>query len=35
MGYQVQFTPWMPLTNDEKIPVPSDWVVTMVNQLKN
>jgi hypothetical protein len=21
----------MPLTADEKIPVPSDWVVTMVN----
>ena len=31
MGYQVQLHPWMPLTVDEKIPVPSDWVVTMVN----
>ena len=30
MGYQVQLNPWMPLTVDEKIPVPSDWVVTMV-----
>ena len=30
MGYQVQLHPWMPLTTDEKIPVPSDWVVTMV-----
>ena len=30
MGYQVQLHPWMPLTADEKIPVPSDWVVTMV-----
>ena len=30
MGYQVQLHPWMPLTVDEKIPVPSDWVVTMV-----
>ena len=31
MGYQVQLHPWMLLTVDEKIPVPSDWVVTMVN----
>ena len=31
MGYQVNLHPWMPLTADEKIPVPSDWVVTMVN----
>lgn len=31
MGYQVQLHPWMPLTTDELIPVPSDWVVTMVN----
>ena len=30
MGYQVQLHPWMPLTADEKIPVPSDWVVTIV-----
>jgi hypothetical protein len=31
IGYQVTLHPWMPLTADEKIPVPSDWVVTMVN----
>jgi len=31
MGYQVTLHPWMPLTADEKIPVPSDWVVTIVN----
>ena len=31
MGYQVTLHPWMPLTADEKIPVPSDWLVTMVN----
>ena len=31
MGYQVTLHPWMPLTPDEKIPVPSDWVVTIVN----
>jgi hypothetical protein len=31
MGYQVTLHPWMPLTSDDKIPVPSDWLVTMVN----
>lgn len=30
---QLQLTPWMPLTNDEKIPVPSDWVVTIVEPM--
>ncbi len=30
-GYKVALHPWMPLTADEKIPIPSDWVVTMVN----
>lgn len=30
-GYQVFLYPWIPLTSDEKIPVPSDWVVTLVN----
>jgi len=23
--------PWIPLTPDEDIPVPADWVITMVN----
>jgi hypothetical protein len=31
MGYQVRLHPWMPLTTDEEIPVPADWVVTIVN----
>lgn len=30
MGYQVSLYPWIPLTSDETIPVPSDWVVTIV-----
>lgn len=30
-GYQVFLYPWIPLTSDEKIPVPSDWIVTLVN----
>lgn len=30
-GYQVFLYPWIPLTSDEKIPIPSDWIVTLVN----
>jgi len=30
---QLQLTPWMPLTNDSKIPLPSDWVVTIVEPI--
>lgn len=29
-GYQVSLYPWIPLTADEVIPVPADWVVTIV-----
>lgn len=29
-GYQVSLYPWIPLTTDEVIPVPADWVVTIV-----
>jgi hypothetical protein len=29
-GYEVSLFPWMPLSAEETIPVPSDWVVTMV-----
>jgi hypothetical protein len=29
-GYQVSLYPWIPLTSDEIIPVPADWVVTIV-----
>jgi hypothetical protein len=30
---QLQLTPWMPLTNDERIPVAPDWVVTIVEPM--
>ena len=30
---QLQLTPWMPLTNDEKIPVAPDWVITIVEPM--
>jgi hypothetical protein len=34
-GLQVSLYPWMPLTTEEKIPVPADWVVTMVEPVSN
>jgi len=30
---KLQLTPWMPLTNDEKIPVAADWVITIVEPM--
>ena len=29
-GFQVSLFPWIPLTNQEIIPVPADWLITMV-----
>jgi hypothetical protein len=29
-GFEVSLFPWIPLSADEKIPVPADWLVTMV-----
>jgi hypothetical protein len=29
-GFEVSLFPWIPLSSDEKIPVPADWLVTMV-----
>jgi hypothetical protein len=34
-GVQISLYPWMPLTTDEKIPIPSDWMVTMVEPVLN
>ena len=36
-AYKISMFPWMPLSEDSNIPVPADWVVTMVepkDQLK-
>ena len=30
-GYQIGLSSWIPLTQDDTVPVPLDWVVTMVN----
>ena len=29
-GFSVSLFPWMPLTSQETIPVPADWLITMV-----
>ena len=29
-GYEVSLFPWIPLSAEETIPIPSDWLVTMV-----
>jgi hypothetical protein len=29
-GFEVTLIPWISLTQDEVIPIPSDWLVTMV-----
>lgn len=33
MPCKLQLTPWMPLTNDTKIPVAPDWVITIVEPM--
>ena len=30
---QIRLFPWCPLTKQEKIPIPSDWVVTIVEPI--
>ena len=34
-GFQVSLFPWMPLSKDERIPIPADWMVTMVEPVEN
>tara|TARA_Y100001938_G_scaffold124418_1_gene174419 strand:+ start:549 stop:917 length:369 start_codon:yes stop_codon:yes gene_type:complete len=37
-GYEVTLFPWMPLSKDDTIPIPADWLVTLVepvSSLKN
>ena len=29
----IQFTPWMPVSKDKIIPIPADWVVTIVEPI--
>ena len=30
-GFEVSLFPWIPLTPEETIPVPTDWVITIVD----
>ena len=32
-GFEVSLFPWMPLTKQEDIPVPADWMITMVEPI--
>ncbi len=32
-GFAVSLIPWMPLSKDETIPIPFDWVITMVEPI--
>ena len=33
-GFAVSLFPWMPLTKQEDIPVPADWMITMVEPVE-
>ena len=33
-GFEVSLIPWIALSADEVIPIPSDWLVTMVNPVE-
>lgn len=33
-GFQVSLFPWIPLSKDQKIPVPADWVITIVEPIE-
>ena len=30
---QLQLTPWLPLTDEKKIPVAPDWIITLVEPM--
>jgi hypothetical protein len=32
-GYQIGLSSWVPLSKDSKIPVPMDWVITIVEPI--
>ena len=33
-NYSIKIYPWMPLSKDEVIPIPADWVVTITNPVE-
>ena len=34
-GFEVSLFPWIPLSKDTRIPVPADWLITMVEPVTN
>lgn len=32
-GYEISLFPWMPLSAEEIIPIPADWLITMVDPI--
>jgi hypothetical protein len=32
-GYEISLFPWMPLSAEETIPIPADWLITMVDPI--
>ena len=34
-GYEVTLFPWMPLSKDDTIPIPADWLVTLVEPISS
>ena len=34
-GVEVSLHPWIPLTSDKKVPIPADWVITMVEPVSS
>lgn len=34
-GFSVSLIPWMPLSKEERISIPADWLVTMVEPVTN
>ena len=33
-GFQVSLYPWMPLSKETRIPIPADWLITMVEPVE-
>ena len=33
-SFDINLVPWIPFTKDEKVPVPPDWIVTLVEPLE-
>ena len=33
-GFEVSLFPWIPLTKDENIPIPADWLITLVEPVE-